>query len=99
MKAYKREIDRACRELDRERRKLESQQVTIQNDIKKAAKANQLVRCLFLLSRGARVCNTCPMQSAVKIMAKDYVRCKKHVQKFYQMRTHLQGVGLKLQVV
>ena len=32
-------------------------------------------------------------------MAKDYVRCKKHVQKFYQMRTQLQGVGLQLQTM
>jgi charged multivesicular body protein 2A len=32
-------------------------------------------------------------------MAKDYVRCKKHVQKFYQMRTHLQGVSLQLQTM
>jgi charged multivesicular body protein 2A len=36
---------------------------------------------------------------AVKIMAKDYVRCKKHVQKFYMMRTQLQGVGLQLQTM
>ena len=31
-------------------------------------------------------------------MAKDYIRSKKHVQKFMLMRTQLQGVGLQLQV-
>lgn len=31
-------------------------------------------------------------------MAKDYVRSKKHIQKFMLMRTQLQGVGLQLQV-
>ena len=32
-------------------------------------------------------------------MAKDYVRSKKHVQKFMLMRTQLQGVGLQLQTM
>ena len=36
---------------------------------------------------------------AVKIMAKDYVRGKRHIQKFYMMRTQLQGVGLQLQTM
>ena len=34
----------------------------------------------------------------VKILAKDYVRGKKHIQKFLQLRTWLQGVGIQLQV-
>eukprot|EP01050_Picozoa_sp_SAG11_P026814 SAG11_NODE_6557_length_1289_cov_1.422689_2_plen_69_part_00 len=37
-------------------------------------------------------------QGAAKIMAKDLVRTRRHVTKFYQMKTHLQGVSLKLQV-
>ena len=34
----------------------------------------------------------------VKILAKDYVRCKRHVQKFMMMRMQLQAVGLQMQV-
>eukprot|EP00158_Paraphelidium_tribonemae_P000185 Partr_v1_DN19178_c0_g2_i1_m61525 putative Charged multivesicular body protein len=37
--------------------------------------------------------------AAVRITAKDYVRSKKHVQKFMLMRTQLQGVGLQLQTM
>ena len=32
-------------------------------------------------------------------MAKDLVRTRRHVTKFYQMKTHLQGVSLKLQTL
>ena len=38
-------------------------------------------------------------QGAAKIMAKDLVRTRQHVTKFYQMKTHLQGVSLKLQTL
>jgi charged multivesicular body protein 2A len=31
-------------------------------------------------------------------MAMDLVRTRRHIQKFYEMKTHLQGVGLKIQV-
>lgn len=36
---------------------------------------------------------------SVKIMAKDLVRTRQHIAKFIEMRSHLQGVGLKLQTV
>lgn len=36
-------------------------------------------------------------QSACKIMARDLVRTRRHVQKFYQMRTQLQAVSLRIQ--
>ncbi|PVU91821.1 hypothetical protein BB559_003964 [Furculomyces boomerangus] len=37
--------------------------------------------------------------SACKVMAKDLVRTRKHVQKFYGMRTSLQGVSLRIQTL
>ncbi|ODV90822.1 hypothetical protein CANCADRAFT_111253 [Tortispora caseinolytica NRRL Y-17796] len=37
--------------------------------------------------------------SACKIQAKDLVRTRKHIQKFYQMRTQLQAVALRIQTV
>ncbi len=42
MKSYKREVDRAVRELDRERVKMERQNERLAQDIRKAAKANQV---------------------------------------------------------
>ena len=38
-------------------------------------------------------------QGAAKIMAKDLVRTRRHITKFYQMKTQLQGVSLKLQTL
>jgi len=35
---------------------------------------------------------------ACKVMAKDLVRTRRHIQKFYQMKTQLQGISLRIQV-
>ncbi|KAI8329073.1 charged multivesicular body protein 2a-like protein [Chlamydoabsidia padenii] len=37
--------------------------------------------------------------SACKVMAKDLVRTRRYVQKFYQMKTQLQAVGLRIQTL
>ncbi|KAI9006065.1 Snf7-domain-containing protein [Gaertneriomyces semiglobifer] len=39
------------------------------------------------------------LQNACKIMAKDLVRTRRYIQKFYQMRTQLQAVGLRIQTL
>ena len=36
---------------------------------------------------------------ACKIMAKDLVRTRRHIHKFYQMKTQLQGISLRIQTV
>ncbi|KAG0334148.1 ESCRT-III subunit protein did4 [Podila horticola] len=36
--------------------------------------------------------------SSFKIMAMDLIQTRRHVQKLYQMKTPLQGVGLQIQV-
>jgi len=36
---------------------------------------------------------------AAKIMAKDLVRTRRYIQKFYKMRTQLQGVSLRIQTL
>ena len=38
-------------------------------------------------------------QGSCKIMAKDLVRTRRYVSKFYQMRTQLQAVSLRLQTL
>lgn len=48
------------------------------------------------LTRKAAECGT---QNACKVMAKDLVRTRRYVQKFYQMRTQLQAVGLRIQTL
>src|SRR5271170_2593570 len=35
---------------------------------------------------------------ACKVMAKDLVRTRRHISKFYQMKTQLQGISLRIQV-
>lgn len=72
-------MERAQRELDRERQKLESQEKKLIADIKKAAKAGQMGSC--------------------QVMAKDLVRTRRYIQKFYQMKTQLQAVSLRIQTV
>ena len=125
LKKHKREIDRAIRDLERERSKLQMQEKKIIAEIRKAAAANQQVslplRCLradllrahiaactqprLCASREPELCLTGDVsvgyipQSAAKIMAKDLVRTRRHITKFYQMKTHLQGVSLKLQTL
>ncbi|KAL4067519.1 Snf7-domain-containing protein [Scleroderma yunnanense] len=37
--------------------------------------------------------------NACKVMAKDLVRSRRYIQKFYQMRTQLQAVGLRMQTL
>ena len=37
-------------------------------------------------------------QGAVKVMAKDLVRTRNYITRFIEMKTHLNAVGLKMQV-
>ncbi len=85
----------SLRELDRERGKLERQEKKIIADIKKMAKTGQMVSS----NRCQGVCHPPPSpQAAVRIMAKDLVRTRAHVRKFYLMRANIQAISLKLQV-
>ncbi|KAJ3079316.1 hypothetical protein HDU99_011002, partial [Rhizoclosmatium hyalinum] len=79
LKEHQRALNKAVRDLDKERTKLEAQEKKLIADIKKSAKANQMNAC--------------------KIMAKDLVRTRRYIQKFYGMRTQLQAVGLRMQTM
>uniref|UniRef100_A0AAV1TG19 Charged multivesicular body protein 2a n=1 Tax=Peronospora matthiolae TaxID=2874970 RepID=A0AAV1TG19_9STRA len=76
LRENKREINRAVRQLDRERTNLQLQEKKLILEIKKMAKEGQI--------------------ASVKIMAKDLVRTRQHVTKFYTMRSQLQAVSLRL---
>ncbi|GLE02444.1 hypothetical protein PINS_up011282 [Pythium insidiosum] len=77
LRENKREINRAIRELDRERMNLQQQEKKLIIEIKKMAKEGQI--------------------ASVKIMAKDLVRTRQHVTKFYTMRSQLQAVALRME--
>jgi len=79
LREHQRNINRAMRDIDRERTNLQNQEKKITIEIKKTAKQGQM--------------------GAVKIMAKDLVRTRNHVQKFYKMRTELQAVSLRIQTL
>ncbi|CAD6884925.1 unnamed protein product [Tilletia caries] len=79
LREHQRSLQKAVRELDRERSKLEQQDKKLIMDIKKAARDGQMGAC--------------------KVMARDLVRTRRHVQKFVQMRTQLQAVSLRIQTL
>eukprot|EP00732_Lithocolla_globosa_P007187 Lithocolla_globosa_v1_NODE_8892_length_770_cov_16.239161.p1 type:complete len:216 gc:universal NODE_8892_length_770_cov_16.239161:725-78(-) len=79
LKQHQRTINRSCRDLDRERQKLEQQEKKLISDIKVTAQKGQMGAC--------------------KVMAKDLVRTRKYIQKFYEMRTQLQAVGMRIQTM
>eukprot|EP00299_Pterocystis_sp_00344_P009360 c3917_g1_i1.p1 GENE.c3917_g1_i1~~c3917_g1_i1.p1 ORF type:complete len:210 (+),score=43.91 c3917_g1_i1:42-671(+) len=79
LREYKRAIDRSCRDLDRERERLQQQEKKTIVEIKKLAAQGQM--------------------GAVQVMAKDLVRTRNYIQKFYKLRSTLQAVSLRLQTL
>ncbi|KAH7158637.1 Snf7-domain-containing protein [Fusarium sp. MPI-SDFR-AT-0072] len=77
LRKNQRMLDKAIRELDQMRVKLEKQEKTLIQQIKTSAKNGQMGAC--------------------KIQAKDLVRTRRYVEKFYSMRSQLQKISLRLQ--
>ncbi|EHK46574.1 uncharacterized protein TrAtP1_005461 [Trichoderma atroviride] len=77
LRKNQRMLDKAIRELDQTRVKLEKQEKTLIQQIKTSAKNGQMGAC--------------------KIQAKDLVRTRRYVEKFYGMRSQLQKISLRLQ--
>lgn len=78
LRKNQRMLDKAIRELDQVRVKLEKQEKTLVTQIKQSAQKNQM--------------------GAAKIQAKDLVRTRRYIEKFYGMRSQLQKISLRLQV-
>ncbi|KAK4140526.1 Snf7-domain-containing protein [Dichotomopilus funicola] len=70
-------LDKAIRELDQQRVKLEKQEKTLISQIRQSAQKGQMGAC--------------------KVQAKDLVRTRRYIEKFYGMRSQLQKVSLRLQ--
>ncbi|KUI62565.1 DOA4-independent degradation protein 4 [Cytospora mali] len=77
LRKNQRMLDKAIRELDQVRVKLEKQEKTLVSQIKQSAQKGQM--------------------GAAKIQAKDLVRTRRYVEKFYGMRSQLQKISLRLQ--
>lgn len=78
LRKNQRMLDKAIRELDQTRTKLEKQEKTLIQQIKTSAKNGQMGAC--------------------KIQAKDLVRTRRYIEKFFSMRSQLQKISLRLQV-
>ena len=76
LRENQRALNRAMREIDRERMHMQQQERKTIMEIKKLAQAGQ--------------------NAAVRIMAKDLVRTRTYIQKFYKMRTELQAVSMRI---
>ena len=79
LRENKRMLDKAIRELDRERTSLQAQEKKLIAEIKRVAKQNQM--------------------AAVRLMAKDLIRTRNSVTKFYALKSQLQGVSLRMQTL
>lgn len=112
LRQHQRSLQKAQRELDRERTKLEQQEKKLVQEIRKNAKDGQMVsvqrirpteavRSLLSPSSTAHSTKTrlYAPQAACKIQARDLVRTRRHIQKFYSMRTQLQAVSLRIQTM
>ncbi|GKZ52745.1 ESCRT-III subunit protein did4 [Aspergillus niger] len=74
------------RALDRTQRELDRERVKLENQEKK------LVQDIKKSAKNGQI-------GACKIQAKDLVRTRRYIQKFYQMRTQLQAISLRIQTV
>ncbi|KAI9836526.1 MAG: ESCRT-III subunit protein did4 [Thelocarpon superellum] len=74
------------RALEKTQRELDRERVKLENQEKK------LVQDIKKSAKNGQI-------GACKIQAKDLVRTRRYVQKFYQMRTQLQAISLRIQTV
>jgi charged multivesicular body protein 2A len=98
LKKHQRALEKTQRELDRERVKLENQEKKLVQDIKKSAKNGQMgplriqAKDLVRTRRsGTATSRTLREQDADRLATR-------YIQKFYQMRTQLQAISLRIQV-
>lgn len=106
LRKNQRALNKAMRDLDRERVRMEQQEKKIIADIKKMAKDGQMVQLniyiyifCFLHMYVIIKISLITVQDAVKIMAKDLVRTRRYVKKFMLMKANIQAVSLKIQTL
>lgn len=96
LRKHQRALERTQRELDRERTKLENQEKKLVQDIKRNAKNGQM-GAIKVQAKDLVRTRRC---YAWKLMVKSKIAnstCR-YISKFYQMRTQLQAISLRIQV-
>ena len=95
LKKNQRALNKAMRELDRERAKMEQQEKKIIADIKKMAKQGQMDAVKIMAKVSKFLINSEREQFSVQ----DLVRTRRYVKKFMLMRANIQAVSLKIQTL
>ena len=96
LKKNQRALNKAMRELDRERAKMEQQEKKIIADIKKMAKQGQMDAVKIM----AKVrFNSTEVIVPSLVVFQDLVRTRRYVKKFMLMRANIQAVSLKIQTL
>lgn len=96
LRKHQRALEKTQRELDRERVKLENQEKKLVADIKKSAKNGQMGPLRIQAKDLVRTRRyACANQASSCGLGLQYGR---YIQKFYQMRTQLQAISLRIQV-
>ncbi|RWV95564.1 hypothetical protein GW17_00041803, partial [Ensete ventricosum] len=112
LRENKRMLDKSIREIERERQGLQTQEKKLIAEIKKTAKQGQMVSILYrnclilyrslhehsMLYELSILVGYYSLQAAVKVMAKDLIRTRHQITKFYALKSQLQGVSLRIQV-
>lgn len=96
LRKHQRALEKTQRELDRERVKLENQAKKLEADIKKSAKAGQM-NVVKIQAKDLVRTRRCVCQHRGQIGI-ELILLPRYVQKFYQMRTQLQAISLRIQV-
>jgi charged multivesicular body protein 2A len=96
LRKHQRALEKTQRELDRERVKLENQEKKLVADIKKSAKNGQMgplrIQAKDLVRTRRYGC------AALILLLPQVADLRRYIQKFYQMRTQLQAISLRIQV-
>lgn len=97
LRKHQRALEKTQRELDRERVKLENQEKKLVQDIKKSAKNGQMgplrIQAKDLVRTRRYALHETALQACTQLTSR-----RRYIQKFYQMRTQLQAISLRIQV-
>ena len=107
LRKHQRALEKTQRELDRERVKLENQEKKLVQDIKKSAKNGQMGPLRIQAKDLVRTRRYGLRVASAFVILKAFISldtmltitvASRYIQKFYQMRTQLQAISLRIQV-
>ena len=99
LRKHQRALEKTQRELDRERTKLENQEKKLVQDIKKNAKNGQMAAVKIQAKDLVRTRRCVQYKSEQPECRCVLTTAGRYIQKFYQMRTQLQAISLRIQTV